>query len=130
MIQGIGVDIIKIERIKKAIERSGQGFLNRVFTPEEQNYCLKMKNKFQHFAVRFAAKEAVLKALGLGWNSIRWTSIEVVNDEDGSPEVTLHDKIRNMSTSRMFISLSHFEEYAIAFVILEKRGGKNDHAFL
>jgi len=120
LIQGIGVDIIKIERIKKAIERSGKGFIDRVFTIGEQNYCLSMKNKFQHFAVRFAAKEAVLKTFGLGWNSISWKSIEVVNDENGSPMVILHGKIKTVSPGKMFISLSHFEEYAIAFVILEK----------
>jgi len=130
LIQGIGVDIIKIERIKRAIERSGKGFINRVFTQREQNYCLSMKNMFQHFAVRFAAKEAVLKALGLKWNSISWTSIEVITDDDGAPEVILHDRIRDMVTSKILISLSHFEEYAIAFVILEGKGGNNDHTFL
>jgi len=124
LILGIGVDIIRIDRIRKAIERSGEGFIRRIFTLDEENYCFKMKDGFQHLAARFAAKESILKAFGLNWNSVNWKDIEVINDKDGQPKIILHNKMKNEKINRgvdnISLSLSHFEEYAVAFVIVER----------
>lgn len=128
MILGVGVDIIRIDRIRKAIERSGENFIKRIFTSEEESYCLQMKDRFQHLAVRFAAKEAVLKAFGLSWDSVDWKDIGVINDKNGQPEVVLHNRMknemRNRGVNNISLSLSHFGEYAIAFVILERTEGE------
>ena len=87
MIVGIGIDLVKIERIDKASR--GPGFLERVFTEREREYCSRQKYPAQHFAGRFAAKEAVLKAIGTGWSAgIRWTDMEVLHGEGGGARVS------------------------------------------
>ena len=125
MIQGIGIDIVDIERIKEAINKGGERFIRRVFTNLEINYCNKKRLKYQHFAVRFAAKEAVFKALGTGWQKgVRWVDVETLNDKLGKPMINLFGKVKELShemkIKRIHVSLSHSANYAIAQVILEK----------
>lgn len=118
-----GVDIIEIERVKKAIEKDEERFLDKVFTPEEIKYCSRaFSAKYQHFAVRFAAKEAVSKALGLGLTGgVRLNEIEVVKDEKGKPEIVLHGSTKkvadDMGVNSLSLSLSHCQEYAVANVV-------------
>lgn len=114
-----GVDIIEVDRIKRNIENSGEKFLNRVFTDNEIEYCnSKNLQKYQHFAGRFAAKEAVFKAISRSLDnkySVSWKDIEIVNDNQGRPEL----KLSNVDTKKiesMDISISHCELYAIANV--------------
>ena len=120
MIESIGIDIIEVSRIKNVIERWGDSFLHRVYTPWEINYCSHKKFPEQSYAARFAAKEAVLKAIGTGYNNgIKWTSVEVVNDELGQPTVRLGEKIQNIIGKKTIkISMSHTREHAVANAIL------------
>ncbi len=117
MIIGIGVDIIEVERIRKLAEKSPR-FLTRVFTSEEIKYSNGKKNKFQHLAARFAAKEAFFKALG---KKINWTDVGVINLPSGKPELALKRE-GSFSFDRSYVSLSHLQDYAIAYVVLEKAG--------
>lgn len=114
MILGTGIDIIEIDRIKKAIERWGDHFLNHVFTPEEIEYSKKYKNPFQHFAARFAAKEAIYKAVSddpqLGWKDIK-----ILNNENGKPYCIINKEKFDKTVS---ISLSHSQTHAIAQAII------------
>lgn len=110
MIRGIGTDIIEIDRIDKAIARWGRDFLTHIFTNEEINYCQQFKRPAQHYAVRFAAKEAVYKAVGDN-PKLTWKDIEIANDHHGRP----HCRIRNHSLQgNVLISLSHSKYYAVA----------------
>lgn len=116
-----GTDIIEVERIKKSIERSGQTFLNLIYTPAEIEYCESKKNaKYYHYAGRFAAKEAIYKAVSSLLDNkfdISWHNAQVINDENGNPRVEFLNiklsKIKNID-----ISISHCKEYAVATVIL------------
>jgi len=112
-----GIDIIEVDRIKSSIEKLGEKFLKRVFTEEEIKYCNnKNKMKYQSFAARFAAKEAILKAIsGVLENKydISWLNIEILNDENGRPNVKFIDYKLDL-IDQIDISLSHIEEYAIA----------------
>jgi holo-[acyl-carrier protein] synthase len=119
MIQGIGTDIIEVRRIGKAISRLGQRFLDRIFSVEEQEYCLRYRDAERHFAGRFAAKEAVVKALGTGFRQgINWLDIEIVNDAMGRPMVFLSEKLQErFESQKLLLSISHSQEYATAFVI-------------
>ena len=124
LIVGCGIDLVKIERIEKIIKRWGDNFIFRIFTPLEIEYCEKKKgNKFQSYAGKFAAKEALLKALGLGLREANWKEIEIKNDELGQPIIDTSGKLRNIASakgvSKYFISISHTKEYAAAQVILE-----------
>ena len=121
MIVGIGVDIIEVERIQKIAEKSPR-FLTRVFTNEEIQYCDGKKNKFQHLAARFSAKEAFFKALG---KKIKWTDIGIINLPSGKPELSLKTK-ETFPFDRIHVSLSHIQDYAIATVVLEKTGFPKD----
>lgn len=112
-----GVDIIEIGRIKKTI-LTNKRFLEKVYTPTEIAYCNSKKNKWQHFAVRFAAKEAVWKALGK--KNIWHRDISVKNTEDGKPEVILSKKYRNLE-KKISLSLSHTEDYAVAVAVFNKK---------
>jgi len=116
--QYIGVDIIEINRIKEAVERWGQRFLDRVFTPEEiRLYAC----KYQSLAARFAAKEAVLKALGACSEGITWHDIEVLSDKRGKPTIVLagtaREAARMLAIDCLDVSLSHSEYYAVAFCV-------------
>jgi holo-[acyl-carrier protein] synthase len=119
-IQGLGTDIIEVQRIREAIERHGDRFLNRLFTEQEKKYCCRYKDATPHFAGRFAAKEAVLKAFGTGLHpEITWKEIEIVNDPQGKPEVQLSTKLAQaLSAACIFLSISHCQEYATATAIV------------
>jgi len=124
LIIGCGIDLVKIERIEKIIKRWGNNFNSRIFTPLERDYCEKKKdNKFQSYAGKFAAKEALLKALGLGLKEANWKEIDIKNDELGQPIIDASGKLKSIAltkgVSKYFISISHTKEYAIAQVILE-----------
>ena len=117
--QHVGVDIVEIPRIERVIRRWGKTFLERVFTPAE----LKLYNNTPSLAARFAAKEAVLKALGACDKGISWQDIEILAELNGKPVVNLMGKAKfeadESAISRMNISLSHSENYAVAFVVGE-----------
>ena len=120
---GIGYDIVEVPRIEAVISRWGAKFENRVFTPRELKYCKSKKNCNQRLACRFAAKEAVLKALGLGWRfGIGWTDIEVTNDGLGKPIITLKGRAEEASCKlgvrKIFVSMTNTREYGAAQVIL------------
>jgi holo-[acyl-carrier protein] synthase len=119
-IHGIGNDIIEIERIERSIERYGQKFLDRIFTKEEQNYCLKHHHSPRNFAGRFAAKEAVVKALGTGIREgVSWLDIEIINDAEGKPCVSFSTKLQEtFPNTQIHLSISHAKQYATAVAIL------------
>lgn len=123
MVIGLGIDIIEIGRIKKSIEKYGDRFLNKVFTSEEINYCNSKFNKYQHYAARFAAKEAVYKALASGWKQgLRWKDIEVKNDSTGMPSINPLGKFQTFLTddTQLKISISHSENYVTSVAIIFK----------
>ncbi len=117
-----GVDFVDIRRIGESLARHRQPFLDRVFTPTEQTYCLARKNQLQHFAGRFAAKEAVMKVLGTGWaGGIAWTDIEVTNAPSGQPRVALTGRCAEVADglgiAAVLISISHTDTHAMASAI-------------
>lgn len=123
MIFGIGTDICDCERMESAIRRS-EGFKNKIFTADEQAYCEGNAIVYQHYAARFAAKEAFLKALGTGWRfNLGLTEIEVCNDELEKPYIHISGEVekycKEHGISRIHLSLSHEKGYATAFVVLE-----------
>ena len=122
MITGIGTDLIEIVRIQRAIEKNPH-FMERVYTANEIAYCQRKKNVWQSFAARFAAKEAVSKAVGTGIGPVGLMEIEIVNTEEGQPVVVLHGKALQLAADRniqrVHISLSHSEAYAMATAVLE-----------
>lgn len=125
---GIGTDIIECLRIAQMIERHGELFLTRVYTPHEIEYCTARKAATQHYAGRFAAKEAVLKALGTGWTrGIAWSDIEVRNDAGGKPRILLGGGAREVSEqmgiAEMLISISHCRTHATAYALAMGRNG-------
>ena len=116
-----GVDIIEIDRIKNDIEDIGKKFLNRVFTDKEIEYCESKKiQKYQHYAGRFAAKEAAFKAVSANLNdkySVNWRDFEIINDEQGRPKINLKN-INTENIENIDISISHCKLYAIANVVI------------
>lgn len=118
-ILGIGNDIIEIDRIRDGIEKHGNRFLDRLFTESEQNYCAKFQDPLPCYAGRFAAKEAIAKAFGLGiGESIGWSDIQIINDEKGKPEVTFSDRINvGFNSPQVLVSISHCKTYATAMAI-------------
>lgn len=123
MILGIGTDIIAVSRIKKAIDANPR-FVEKIFTPAEITYCSGKASPAQSYAARFAAKEAVMKALGTGWDGIvNWQDIELVLDTKGCPMLSFYGGALQLATSigmhSAHVSLSHEKDYAIAYVILE-----------
>lgn len=116
----IGTDIIECVRIAQMIEKHGEVFLQRVFTQREILYCSSRKAATQHYAGRWAAKEAVLKVLGTGWaKGIQWTDIEVVNEVSGAPIIKITGKAAEIARERgirdVIITISHCRAYATAF---------------
>jgi len=112
-----GIDIIEVKRIKRTIQ-SNKKFIHKVYTPEEINYCNSKKNKWQHFAVRFAAKEAVWKALGK--DDIWHKDIIVKNISTGKPEILLTKRYKKIQ-DRISLSLSHTKDYAIAVAVYNEQ---------
>lgn len=124
MILGIGVDIVEIDKLRLAMIRRGERLRNRAFTSSEIDYCEGRANKFQHYSARFAAKEAVFKAIGTGWrDGISWQDAEVSNQMNGRPILVLRGRTLElanlMGASKYWISLSHTDQYAVAQVVLE-----------
>lgn len=115
-----GTDIIEIKRIKDDIEKLGEKFLNRIYTKKEIEYCESKKSqKYQSYAVRFAAKEAIYKAISSqleNKHSIEWKNMEILNDNNGRPVIQIHNS--NLKIDTIDVSLSHCKEYAIATVIV------------
>ena len=124
MIVGLGVDISEVDRIREAINRHGDRFLKRVFTPAEIAYCNLHRNRAERFAGRFAAKEAAMKALGTGWSQgVRWVDIEVVRALSGKPSLALHGAARRigdrLGMRSASLSITHSGNTAFAQVIFE-----------
>lgn len=114
----VGVDLVETSRIDHILKRYGQHFLDRVYTVAEQQYC---RNRAGSLAARWAAKEAVVKALGCGFGDVCWSEIEVLNDERGAPYLRLTGQARaqadDLGLTEWTVSLSHTANYAIAFVM-------------
>jgi holo-[acyl-carrier protein] synthase len=124
MIIGTGVDIVEIVRLRNVIERLKDRFIARVFTPGEQQFCQVHRDPAPHFAARFAAKEALFKALGTGWaKGVTWLDVEVKRERQDAPVILLHGEAQRLSASlgahRVHLSLSHSDQWAVAMVILE-----------
>lgn len=122
MIVGIGVDIVEIDRFKKLTENWGEHFLRKIFTQREIDYCISKKNIYQHLAGKFAAKEAISKAISTGWGgNFRWKDVEILNDANGKPKIILHNQLKECYNSYLFhISISHSFNYAVALAIVER----------
>ena len=124
MIIGTGVDVVEIARIRTVLERSKNRFISRVFTPAEQQFCNQHRDPAPHYAVRFAAKEALFKAIGTGWaKGVTWLDVEVLRERQEAPILRLQGEAlrlsASMGTHKVHVSLSHSNKYAIAMVILE-----------
>ena len=127
MIVSVGVDMVEVERIRRALEdgRIGRRFRERVFTEKEIRYCeTKKRGKYESYAGRFAAKEAVMKALGRGWGSqVAWRDIEVARARSGKPDIVLHEKTAGVAAAlgirRWSLSISHTAQHGLAYVIAQ-----------
>lgn len=122
MIVGLGTDIIEIVRIGQMIERHGELFLQRVYTDREIRYCQRRKECYQHFAGRWAAKEAVMKTLGTGWaRGVGWHDIEVFAEKSGQPSIAIRgaaaDYAKQLGIGDILITISHCRAYATATAI-------------
>jgi holo-[acyl-carrier protein] synthase len=116
-----GVDIIEISRVRGVLERFGQRFLDRVYTPNEIAFC---RDRPPNLAARFAAKEATMKALGSGVRGIGWKDIEVIRYPSGAPSIKLHGRAKaraeRLGVKEISVSLSHSRDYAVAFVVTQQ----------
>jgi len=125
LIYGTGVDIVEIARFERFLAQGNDALFQRLFTPLEIEYCAGKKQSAQHYALRFAAKESFLKALGTGLrDGLSWKDMEVVNDHLGKPELRLYrralEMFREAGLSACFLSLSHDAGCAVAMVVLER----------
>lgn len=122
MIQGVGIDLIRIERIEAALERFGERFLRRVLGPRELTFCLQRRRLAEQVAVRFAAKEAFMKAVGLGLTGgMRWRDVEVIPDTSGKPNLSLSGQAAELCRGATpHVSLSHEAGLALATVVLDR----------
>ncbi|MEY3609031.1 MAG: hypothetical protein RLZZ447_1819 [Verrucomicrobiota bacterium] len=123
---GVGIDLIEVERIRAVIERQGERFLDRVFTPEERAYCATMKFPHKHYAARFAAKEAVSKCFGTGIGAeLGWRSVSVFHGERHQPLVRLDERgaalLRAAGATAVHLSLAHTEALAVAVAVLVRQ---------
>jgi holo-[acyl-carrier protein] synthase len=124
VIVGLGTDLAEVDRIQAAVERYGERFLNRIYTPRELAYALRKANKYERLAARFAAKEAGMKAIGTGWRrGVTWKDFEVANLPSGRPTLLFHGRgaefARELNVTRTTLSLTHTEAISMAVVILE-----------
>ena len=122
MIFGVGIDLIEVERVAEKISKPG--FKELVFSQAEINYCETKTKKYEHYAARFAAKEAFFKAIGTGWmKGTAFNEIEIINDENGKPEIFFLGKtavsVADMKLEKISVSLSHLKTMASAVVIIE-----------
>ena len=124
MIVGTGVDLAEVPRIKASIERYGEKFIRRIYTPAEIAYVERKANKFERYAARFAAKEAGMKAIGTGWRrGVTWQDFEVANLPSGKPTLRLHGVAarfaEKLGVRNISLSITHTKELGMAHVILE-----------
>ena len=124
MIVGLGADVVEIRRIRQALKHQGERFIRRIFTEAEQEFCEARRDPAPHYAVRFAAKEALFKALGTGWaKGLSWQDVEVVRKEQDAPILVLshaaEKQSQELGTRSIHLSLSHSDDSALAVVILE-----------
>ena len=124
---GIGTDITECLRIARMIERHGELFIGRIYTAHEIQYCQSRRQATQHFTGRWAAKEAILKALGTGWvKGISWRDVEILNESSGQPVVELRggakDVARGLGITKMLVSISHCHTHATAYAIAVGEG--------
>lgn len=117
---GVGTDILEIQRIREAIARHGDEFINRIFTEKEQAYCRKHRDPMPQFAARFSAKESVVKALGCGFGEkIGWHDIEITHDKAGKPIVSFSKKAeQTFNHPNVILSMSHCKEYVSTVALL------------
>jgi holo-[acyl-carrier protein] synthase len=125
MIYGIGFDLVQVSRVEDALRRWGERFQNKVFTPGEIRYGLKKRNPARHYAARFAAKEAFVKALGIGIRrGVHWKDVEVQRGPLGRPDLKIYGRAveicRKEGINGFFLSLTHDGDYSGAMVVLEK----------
>lgn len=123
MILGLGIDIIEIERIKKSVDDYGDQFLKKIYTKTELEYSLSKKNRYQHLAARFAAKEAIIKALsGVGDKGFSYQDIEIYNEVNGMPRVNLYNSLKEFlgTDKELKISMSHSDHYVTCVAILSQ----------
>jgi len=125
MIVGTGVDIVDIEKFRKIVGRQKGRFIKRVFTLAERKFCDRYRDPIPHFSARFAAKEALFKALGTGWaKGVTWLDAEVKRINSEPPVLVLHGEAEKQSirlgAGRVHLSISHSDQWAVAMVILEK----------
>ena len=122
MIVGIGIDLVNKERMEKVIQRWGDRFLKRILTPNEFYLCKRKPDFIGSVAARFAAKEAVFKAIGTLWTSyVGWQDIEVASESSGQPILILHNHAKTyLGECQLHLSLSHSQKESVAFVIIEK----------
>jgi holo-[acyl-carrier protein] synthase len=124
VIVGTGVDLAEVPRIKASIERYGEKFIRRIYTPAEIAYVERKANKYERYAARFAAKEAGMKAIGTGWrHGVRWQDFEVANLPSGKPTLLLHGVAagfaEKLGVKHISLSITHTAELGMAHVILE-----------
>jgi holo-[acyl-carrier protein] synthase len=121
IVLGCGVDMVEVERVERAVARWGDAFIQRIYTPREIERSRAALASAPRLAARFAAKEAVMKALGVGWRALAWREIEISNDPQGQPRVQLHGAARRIADERgvttVIISLSHTHQHAVANAI-------------
>ncbi|MGD0798914.1 MAG: holo-ACP synthase [Acidobacteriaceae bacterium] len=124
MVIGIGTDLIEIARIAQSVERFGERFLERIYTPQEIAYCQRKRSSAESLAARFAAKEAAAKALGTGINQgVGWLDLEVVREPSGKPTLRLTGRAAQIANAlgvaRIALSLTHSRDVALAVVVME-----------
>ncbi len=124
MIVGMGIDLVEIDRFKSALKRHGDRLLNKIFTDGERKYCESGLNRLAHYTARFAAKEAVLKALGTGWaGGIAWTDVDVVHEKSGQATIRLSGVAGKVAEEKgvksVLVSISHTDRYANAVAVAE-----------
>lgn len=124
MIVGTGVDLAEVDRIREAIQRHGDRFVQRIYTPNEIAYVQRKANRYERYAARFAAKEAGMKAIGTGWRrGVRWQDFEVINLPSGRPTLRLHgvaaEFAQKLGVQQIHLSLTHTAAQGLAYVILE-----------
>jgi holo-[acyl-carrier protein] synthase len=119
---GLGNDILEIQRIREALETHGDRFIQRLFTAREQEYCSKHTDAVPHYAARFSAKEAIVKALGSGFGEdASWLDIEIINDPHGKPEVFFSDKIKSrFNNPEVLIAISHSNHHVSTVALRTK----------
>lgn len=121
MIAGVGVDIVAVERMARALARHESSLFRRVFTAGEQADCRSEQGRAAHYAARFAAKEAVMKALGCGWGPVGWQDVEIRRLPSGRPSVILHGRAARLAADQgiaaVHVSMSHEKDYAVAYAV-------------